>query len=494
MRENLPHLYGFDWYPYQKKFIATNKEWQFLCCANQLGKTTSLCAKLTDLATDQDRWKQCWVTKPRLFLYLLPNQKIHNENAESKWLDVLPKNEMQHHEYYGWEWEKRGKDYLGINFKNGVRIRFLSYGQSVHSLQNFSAHVIAFDEEPPWEMVPEVQTRTQAIRIADANIKNAYGGFKIFAFTATKSQNYFREILEERGEAEKMPVSQGNVFKLTVSLYDCQKHVSGAKSQWTNKKIQNIINTLPTEAEIKRRVYGRFQASEGLVYQNFEYDKNTTDSTPIIPNTWDYYVGIDWGAGGTSHPSAIVTVAVNEDYNFGYVVNVWRGEGELTTCGDVVDKYIDMTRGLEITGAYYDWAAKDLQTIAMRRGISFIKANKNRKIGQDMLNGLFKSKMLVIPTITFHCNQLASELSSLVVGSDKKGLKVQDHLTDALRYAISSIPWDFSNPRGIKEIVKEVKQHKKGRLGRMYASADEEDDGYTLEGEFHEWQEMFGDL
>lgn len=496
MRLNLPYLYAFDWYQYQRDFLDTTKEWQFLCCANQLGKSTVLVAKLTTLALDQEKWDKLWVDRPDLFLYFLPNQKLHNENAETKWKSVLPKGEMKDHIYYGWDWDKRGKDYLGITFKNGVRIRFLSYGQKTDNMQNMTCHVIAFDEEPPKDIVSEVQTRTQAIRVAEQNVEHAYGGFKMFAFTATKSQDYFRKIIEVRGDGELMPESEGNVYKRTVSLYDCQKHISGKLSQWTNEKIDKIIKALPTRAEIKRRVYGRFQASEGLIYQNFDAEKNTTDIVPVISTNWYIYAGIDYGAGGRSHPSAIVFVAVNPKHTLGYVIKSWRGEGELTTCDDVILKYIELSKGLKISAAYYDWAAKDLMTFATRRSVSIIRANKDREVGRNILNGLFKSQMLQIVSNTYHNNELTAELGSLVTGTNKKSMSVQDHLTDALRYATSLIPWDFSNPRSIKEdsiqLYKAVKTNRlKRRDGRYTDEFMDFEPDYSIEGEYNEWKELF---
>ena len=494
MEHELPHLYGFDLYPYQREFLNTTKEWQFLCAANQIGKTTTLLLKLVALATDKTLWKKLWVDQPQLFLYLLPNQKLHNENALTKWVSVLPRGEKREDDYYGWEWEKRGKDFLGINFNNGLRIRFLSYGQNIHSLQNLSAHVIAFDEEPNWDIVPEVQTRTSAIRVADGNIAHAYGGFKIFGFTATKSQTYFREILEERGENERFPVSQGNVYKRTVSLYDCKKHASGAPSQWTEEKIEKIKSSLPTEAEIKRRVYGRFQASEGLVYQSFEMTRNTIDHKVELPPTWGYYGGIDYGAGGTSHPSAIVLVAVDPEYHKAYVTDCWLGLGELTTCDDVILKYMEMIKKKNVIMSHYDWAAKDLHTFATRRGVSLFKANKDRDKGRNILNALFKSGMLKIEATDYFNNRLISEIGGLTDKIHKKHQSAQDHLTDALRYAVSSIPWDFTNPTDTKlkvEIAHTLKGNRvRLRSGRMsYLTKDE--GPQSIESELHEWGDLF---
>lgn len=493
IKDSLPHLYGFDWYPYQKEFLKVNKEIQVLCCANQLGKSTILCAKIVKLATDVKEWSNLWVDKPTTFIYLLPNQKLHDEAARTKWLSVLPKNEFEDHETYGWKWIKRGKSYLGIEFNSGVTCLFQSFGQSNTNRQAISASCVVFDEEPDVEIIPEVQTRTSAIRIAQANRKNAWGGFKIFAFTPTKSQNFFREVLEEVGPKERWPVSQGNVWKKCVSLFECQKHVSGQRSIWTDKKIQSIISALPTDAEVKRRVYGRFQASEDLVYPQFSTSKNTIEYIPPLED-YHYYAGIDYGAGGTSHPSAIVFVAVKPDYTQAYVTDCWIGEGILTTCSDVIDKYRAMVRGRSVVNAYYDWAAKDLHTFATRAGLNLMKANKDHKIGEDILNALFKNNMLTICAVDYDANLLGTQLLTFVKKRNKRA-EFND-LIDSLRYAVSSIPWDFESKGGIthagkSNIKKTGRDQRRYRDGRLIYPDESQASGSYFDEELGEWNQLF---
>jgi phage terminase large subunit-like protein len=495
-KESLPHLYGIDWYPFQKEFLETTKEVQFLCCANQIGKSTVLCAKLVKYATDQGLWGELWQDKPDTFAYLLPNQRLHNENARTKWASVLPQNEFKDDEYWGWDFDKRGRDFRGITFRNGVKILFLSYGQNIHCLQNLTCHVVAFDEEPDWEIVPEVQTRTESIKVARPNIKNAWGGFKMFAFTATKSQNFFREVLEETGPKERWPVSQGNVWKKTVSLFDCQKHVSGKDSVWTTEKIHSIIKSLPTEAEIARRVYGRFQASESLVYPQYTRAGNNIDYVPPLPG-YNYYAGIDYGSGGTAHPSSIVFVAVNPEYTKAYVTDVWLGDdGQLTTCSDVIEKYRSMIKGRNVVQAFYDWGAKDLHTFAMRAGLTLSRANKDHKIGEDTLNGLFKHEMLWICDTDYYSNILCTQLTTFVKKAKSK--KVFDDAIDALRYAVSSIPWDFSNAGKVThEEQAEIAEaatggyQSLGRDGKPRRQRGSGENGAFYEEELSEWGEYF---
>ena len=109
IRKELPHLYGFDLYPWQDDFLNSNKEYQFICAANQIGKSTILCIKNVRLATDQELWKRIWVKPPKLLAYFLPSQKTHEENVGTKWREVLPRGRFRHDDVYGWEWIKEGK-------------------------------------------------------------------------------------------------------------------------------------------------------------------------------------------------------------------------------------------------------------------------------------------------------------------------------------------------------------------------------------------------
>lgn len=494
LEEGLPHLYGFDLYPYQRDFLKQTKEWVFLCAANQIGKTTTMLLFLVDRATNQPLWAKLWKKKPQLFIYMLPNQKLHNENAKTKWKDVLPTGHYKDDPYYGWEWQKRGKDYLGIEFKNGVRISFLSYGQKTEALQNLSAHIICFDEEPNHDIVPEVQTRTAAIEPADTNYGNAFGGMKVFGFTATKSQKYFKDVFERRDEGERFPVSQGNVFKKVVSLYDCQKHVSGRPSQWTDEKINKVKAAYPTEAEINRRVYGRFQSTDGLVYQSFDSTMNCQDKRVAVPSGWMYYAGLDYGAGGTSHPSSIVIIAVSPEYNRAYVTDVWEGTGELTTADDVIDKYLAMLGDRQITQAFYDWACKDMHTFAVRRGITLNKANKSHDVGENILNSLFKNRMITIINDDAHSTTLITELMSLTKAVRKRF--AEDHAVDALRYACSSVPWDFANIEGANELKEVLDTKYNGnemirRDGRRTYGRGKPEHDDERSREFAEWGALF---
>jgi hypothetical protein len=90
----------------------------------------------------------------------------------------------------------------------------------------------------------------------------------------------------------------------------------------------------------------------------------------------------------------------------------------------------------------YDWAAKDLGTIANRLGLTLKKAEKDHSLGEAALRSALKSGVLKIYQ-TPESEKLAREFESLTETTNKRAAK--DDLIDALRYALVAIPIDWSN-------------------------------------------------
>jgi hypothetical protein len=127
----------------------------------------------------------------------------------------------------------------------------------------------------------------------------------------------------------------------------------------------------------------------------------------------------------------------------------------------VFEKYVSLSRDLSVVDKRYDWAAKDFATIAERAGVSFNKADKSRDLGEELMNTLFRNGMLVIAGGDPELSKLVGELMTLQKRTDKT--KARDDFIDALRYAVTSIPWDWEalnavpNEKEEKEIVVKVK-------------------------------------
>jgi hypothetical protein len=408
----------------------------FLCTRDYIVTHNSSTAirKNINLATNPLLWKEFWPQlqawqKPGLFWYFYPTKETVTTEVEEKWeKEFLPQGEFKTHPQYGWKIEYDKGNVHAIKFNTGVTIQFKTYAQKVKDLQTSSVYHLTCDEELPVELLPELKARL-----------NATDGYFLMVFTATLGQLYWKQTMEPATPDEE---KHKDALKIQVSLFDSMRYEDGSPSPWTKEKIQRAINNCPTEAEIQRRIYGRFVKSEGLMYEGFSLERNMSEKHPL-PKDWQIFTGIDPGSGGKSgHPAAMVFIAVNPNYREGRVFRGWRGDGIPTSSQDILDKYKELKESLSPVVQTYDYAAKDFFLIASRSGEAFTPADKGRERGVALLNTLFKSGILKIQRGDPELDKLVNEICSLS-HSTKKTVAIDDFV-DSLRYACMSVPWDFS--------------------------------------------------
>lgn len=427
---SLPHAYGFKDYGWSRDFLESDDKTILLTAANQLGKSTTQIRKIVEYATNINAWQKRFKRAPRQFWYLYPTAQVATAEFHTKWKpDILPKDDFKDDPQYGWkaEFKNRG-DISALYFNSGVALYFKTYAQDVQHLQSGTVDYVACDEELPLELWDEINFR-----------RNAVDGYFSMVFTATLGQEFWRLCMEpKQGEKETMPFAT----KLRASLFDCQSFLDGTKSHWTLDKIHRTIAMCKSEAEVQRRVYGRFVKDDGLKYPSFDRSRNIIPDIPVPPH-WLVYVGVDIGAGGDdNHPSAITFVAVRPDYKYGVVFRHWRGDDKIYTMADVANKFMELSQDLSVTASFYDYHAKDFKTITDRMGLSFIPAEKKHDVGEQIINVLFKNGMLEIVN-TEECQPIVNELTSLQLGVDKR--RAKDDSVDSMRYALTKIPFDFSH-------------------------------------------------
>lgn len=468
LRKGLPHLYGFTMYPWQRKFWNNKQTFQFIFKANQIGGSSVMIKKMINYATEPAMWTQ-FSRAPKAMMYLYPDKATATREWETKWVEFMPNGEFKDHPQYGWNEDWEGKYINSVTFKTGVILYFKTYGSGAENLQATSPSILACDEELPEELFPELQLR----------ISSPVNGGAMFwmGCTPTKGQKYLQKI--QTGET-KIPDS----FVLTVSMYDCLHLENGQKSLWTIDKIKQIEQALPNKREIEVRVHGLFKPVDNVGFPSFSREKNFKPYHPVTG--WELYCGIDYGIGGSSaHPSSIVFIAVNPLFTQARVVKCWRGDGISTTVDDVLNQYLSMLNQLgysNLANTYYDYACGEMGVIAARRGITVNKANKDRKLGIDTLNSVFKNAMMIIyDTADGEGEKLAAEIEGYNIER-----KVEDDLVDALRYGTINIPFNFENINVHEHVVsKQIKTE-----GRETYYENEYDDT-ELEDEIDEWNSMY---
>src|SRR5690606_29256011 len=225
----------------------------------------------------------------------------------------------------------------------------------------------------------------------------AMNGYFRMVFTATIGQQLWYDAMEKRGTPqEKFPTAK----KMSISMYDCMFYEDGAPSHITEEYIKKAIAMCKTEAEVQKRVMGRFAVEEGLKYASFSR-KNNVVRRAQVPISWPVYVGVDIGSGGEGHPASIVMVAVSPDYTNAVVFAGWRGDkDENTTDTDIFDKlnYLLDREGVvgRTAAIFYDYHSKNFGLICERKGLSVLKADKSHETGASVLNVLFKNERLQI--------------------------------------------------------------------------------------------------
>lgn len=425
----LPHLYGYRWYAWAKSFFDSTHKIQLLTAANQISKSSTMIRKTINWATDKSLWPKLWPnhSKPHLFWYFYPTLTVATTEVETKWIsEFLPREEFKDDPTYGWciTYDK-SQNVQEIIFNSGVVVQFKAYSMQSTNLQSSTLYAIMCDEEMPLHLYEELMFRLHAT-----------DGYFISVFTATLGQEFWRACMEEHGTDQEQ---LKDAYKVQVSAYDCLLYADGTASPWTLERIKQAESRCRSPSEVQKRIFGRFVMDDGLKVTTFDPSRHVIKPFPITDN-YQIYAGVDIGSGGSNHPAAIVFIALAPNSRAGYVFRGWRGDNAVTTAADILDKYNELAKGLNIVRRVADPRAIDFHTIAIRAGMPFEKAESKHDVGESTLGTLFKNDMLFLfddPEV----RKLATEMMSLSSSTPKTIAK--DDMFDATRYCTVSIPWDW---------------------------------------------------
>lgn len=496
MRENLPFYLSADFkscyahplYEWQREFLfvgyrgplpkdaekyspACEKLLSFITASNQCGKSSVQIIKCINMALRTDLWPYWFPNKkPSTFIYLYPESKLATVEFFEKWVKVyLPRGPMKDDPRFGWKETLGDKGQIdSITFATGVTCYFRFYSQKATVLQAHTADAVFMDEEPPGEHFDEIQVRCQARQTIGSGHVSA-------VFTATIGQEFFYKAMEMQGTEHE---TFKDAWKKQVSLFDCIYYADGSPSGiWTEEHIRTkVIPSYRNEKEVMRRVYGRFVKSSGLVFEEYDRARNTEAMGVTDMDGWRSFVGIDYGAGGEyGHSSSIVHVKVCPNYENARVCYVWWSEKKRMTQGDLLLRYKMLMPMFGSHHAFGDWGATDLFTLAAREGIALHKAEKSHDVGINLTNSLLKDAQLKIILGTGpHVPQLLNELAS--VAEDKPKRHRIDDCTDALRYAISLIPFRLKSLKDRKSAIVKVAETRVHPRAAFYKGIDRRDD------------------
>lgn len=479
-RAELPHLFGFPPYRWTVEYWEStggpNRQ-KFLCAGNQVSKSSTQIRHAIDLATDRSKWPKFFPKrKPQTFWYVYPDAGKVQEEVMDKWeREFLPRGEMKESGDYSWKYMYRKGDIVGIHFTGTqVKIYFKTWKQDFQAGTIDAAFV---DEELDPKIYEELARRL-----------TRYGGLFSMVYTATKGYSFWYDVIEKRGKTgERFP----EAHKWQVSMqHDCQFYFDGSPSPWTPERVAQEIAKCGTPAEVDKRIHGRYKNDAGLKYPSFSRERNVKPASRL-DLTWLYYGGIDIGTGGPdAHPAAITITSVNKEFTKARVVRHWRGDKvKHTTTTDILNKYVEMSKGLPMTGAYYDWSSKEFYLRALAAGIPMLKAEKGQDFGTDLLNVLFKNEILDIDDIE-DCEPLIVELGNLKEETNKK--HAEDDSIDSCRYSVTKIPFDLDKIiaktnfyEAEKPVIKKSTRHEN--------HTDEARNDYAYETEIEDFNDLLGD-
>lgn len=483
-KELNPHKY-FDYYPWQHEFIYQEDHIRkygcfptrlYLTAANQVGKSFTLMGFGHRLCTDVEFRKWRWGdNQPRVIWYVLPTQDHINDFFSEKWEpEVLSRGEAKEKGEYAWKVIKKGRDIRGIHFLNtNCKLMFITLAAKSSSMQGRSVGAIIFDEEPPVEKLGELETRTASFNDPITGESNA---ILAFAFTPTTAQEYFKKVFcyqdeeflrripndirrkffwdkqlqeyrtctPQQEEEELFKVSK-RVYKRRVSIFEAQEFMSGKPGRYTAARAREFIQSQPSYRDIMVRTFAAFEKEDdgGRIYKYFkkEHHIKFLPSFPIefIRKKGIYTAGLDYGSG-SNHPGGVVITHIDLERNYVRVIKMWRGEkGKVTTAGDIVDKYLEISAGMTIDFPFYDHSCADLNTYHHRvTGKELLPAAKDKE-GYGFVDALLKNNLLQIFSYSNepYGDWITREFENINHNTAKKDR--EDELTDCVRYSLFGV-------------------------------------------------------
>ena len=312
-----------------------------------------------------------------------------------------------------------------LNFKNGSWFDFLSFEQDLDKFGGAALHRVHFDEEPPRSI-----RRESLMRLID------YGGDELFTMTPLHGMSWMYDEIWEPWQHEKLR----DAIVVTVDMDD-NPHLNQATKE-------RVLAGLTNE-ERSARKSGLFVHFAGMIYSDFDRTRHVTRELTEMPKAYKVYVGID---PGIRHMAAVVWVLHTPD-------DVMTVFDELALQGMTVAEvakaiHIVNTKHKIVPNSYWiDPAAQNRSTQTGRsdqqefveHGIIAIPGQNSVTAGINKVKERLQTDRLMIAA---NCGTTIDEfrkyrwkpLSRSQDDPKEEPVKADDHLLDALRYVVMSMP------------------------------------------------------
>lgn len=376
----------------QNEIAESTHRYRVVNCGRRFGKTT--------LAIEEIKGKA--LSKPSRIAYIAPTYQQARDIA--------------------WEMLKHELNPIILNVNESrleLKVRTLDNKESLIVLRG-------------WEAVETLRGQRFDFLIIDevASMRNFWTGW----------QEVLRPTLTDtKGEALFISTPKG--FNHFYTLYEKEKqdtdyksfHFTSYDNPFIDKSEIDKARQELEENQFAQEYMADFRKVEGLVY-------NVPNELIIPPvditlKTEDRIVGVDWGY---RNPAAIVVLYLKD--REWTIADEWKLSGRTTA--EIIQVLKNKMSEHRVTNAYPDPAEPDRLEECRRAGISVMEANKDIQAGVSMIQNLIKEKRLKVCS---NCIYTIEEFNTYQYpeGVDGKPFKdvpekLNDHLMDALRYAIYS--------------------------------------------------------
>lgn len=376
------------WNPHanQKKLVEDKTRFKVILCGRRFGKTTYSVNTLV---------KHALLKKKGEYFYIAPTYKQAKMIAWKMLLESLEKlpKELVH---------KINESELYAIIGNGSRID-IKGADNPDSLRGVGLDGVVLDEYADMKS----NVFQEIIRPALTDKK----GFAIFIGTP-KGFNHFYDLYNYAQADEKW-----QAYKFTT--YD-NPLIDPEEIEEARKAI--------TEDRFAQEYLADFRKMEGLVYKEFDRSKHLYGEHNI--NTNMILAGVDFGY---TNPTGVLRIVQDNDNHY-WVTDEWYRTGKTN------EEIIEYIKAQDFNKVYPDPAEPDRIEEMSRAGINVQEVSKDVSKGIDSVRNLFKQGRLHIHE---SCTHLISELESYRYpekkdnkNEDEKPIKENDHLLDALRYAL----------------------------------------------------------
>ena len=459
-------------YPWQKKAIrntATHKVTGIIC-GNQMGKSEVACAILACHLTGHypDWWDGKRYDRP-VKIMAAGVDSNHNKNVLQERLfgtnnkrmsdelgsGMIPRDAIITNSLVS----QRGDAIESAKFKHrsgGMsELIFRAYSMGREAAQGFPADIIMIDEQPNDEFWKEALTRTKATK-----------GHVVCSFTPLEGSNHLVENLMS------LPAEDNAPEDLYGAKYRSDGRWSLVRASWFDAA--HIIDDDPNAVEeakreytydYEARVYGMPVVGAGRIYPH-GFDKITYDPEHMnVNDSWRHLIGVDFG-WTDNDPSAMIMVALDDINDCIYVTEEWKGptvtDREFVKRVNFLDPEVPISWPRDGSKAA-DWkGGGSIADKLQEMGLNMLPDPFHNPIGPDgqknnhldpgfqEINARFATNRLKIST---NCMKLLKEIEQYGYGKDVSGKTTgkpkkysDDHLCDALRYAVLTIIQGHGDP------------------------------------------------